>query len=121
MRFTVLLIALLAQASQPTFKSGVNLVEVDVVVTDKAGQPVRGLTREDFEVLEDGKNVGIEAFTTIDLPATPANKKVGSLDRSAASTPESHSAARGTKQTFEGTGAPTWARCRGASSKACGR
>ena len=44
MRFTALLIALLAQASQPTFKSGVNLVEVDVVVTDKAGQPVRGLT-----------------------------------------------------------------------------
>ena len=85
MRFTALLIALLAQASQPTFKSGVNLVEVDVVVTDKAGQPVRGLTREDFEVLEDGKNVGIEAFTAIDLPAAPAGEKVGSLDRSAVS------------------------------------
>ena len=49
---------LLAQAahSRP-FKSGVNLVEVDVVVTDKAGQPVRGLRREDFEVTEDGKPV----------------------------------------------------------------
>ena len=58
MRFTALLLVLLAQAaSQPTFKSGVNLVEVDVVVTDKAGQPVRGLRQEDFEVTEDGKPV----------------------------------------------------------------
>ena len=85
MRFTALLIALLAQASQPTFKSGVNLVEVDVIVTNKAGQPVRGLKREDFEVLEDGKSVGIEAFTAVDLPAAPAGEKVGSLDRSAVS------------------------------------
>jgi len=85
MRSLALLVALLAQASQPTFKSGVNLVEVDVVVTNKAGQPVRGLTREDFEVLEDGKRVGIEAFTAIDLPAAPAGEKVASLDRSAVS------------------------------------
>ena len=44
MRATAFLLVVLAQAaSQPTFKSGVNFVEVDVVVTDKAGQPVRGM------------------------------------------------------------------------------
>ena len=44
MRAAAMVLVMLAQAaSQPVFKSGVNLVEVDVVVTDKAGQPVRGL------------------------------------------------------------------------------
>ena len=54
MRIPAVLLVLLAQAAaQPTFRSGINLVEVDVVVSDKAGQPVRGLTQDDFEILED--------------------------------------------------------------------
>jgi hypothetical protein len=32
----------------PAFRSGVELVQVEVVVTDKNGTPVRGLTKEDF-------------------------------------------------------------------------
>jgi VWFA-related protein len=76
----------LAQAaSQPTFKSGVNLVEVDVVVTDRAGQPVRGLRQEDFEVTEDGKAVRVETFTAIDLPAAPPGAVVPTADRSGVS------------------------------------
>src|SRR6187455_3079834 len=35
------------------FSSGVNLVEVYAAVTDEAGNPVTGLTRADFTVLED--------------------------------------------------------------------
>jgi VWFA-related protein len=40
----------------------VNLVNIDVVVTDKEGRRVRGLTREDFTLLEDGKPVEITHF-----------------------------------------------------------
>jgi VWFA-related protein len=40
----------------------VSVVNLDVFVTDKKGQPVTGLTQEDFEVLEDGKPVQITNF-----------------------------------------------------------
>ena len=33
----------------------VNIVNVDVSVTDRAGHPIGGLTRDDFEVYEDGR------------------------------------------------------------------
>lgn len=41
------------QAS-PTFKTETRAVDVDVVVFDKHGQPVKGLRKEDFVVTEDG-------------------------------------------------------------------
>ena len=40
----------------------VRVVDVDVVVTDKAGRRVTRLTRNDFEVLEDGKPQTIPNF-----------------------------------------------------------
>jgi VWFA-related protein len=88
--YTRLLAALLLAFSQqtgqpPTIRSGVNLVEVDVVVTDKAGLPIRGLRQQDFEVLEDGKPVGIVAFSAIDLPLASPDEKIPVLDRSGAS------------------------------------
>ncbi len=43
------------QPQQPVFKSGVQIVEVDVRVFDKEGRFVENLTRDDFEVLEDGQ------------------------------------------------------------------
>ncbi len=42
------------QPQQPVFKSGVQVVEVDVRVFDKDGRFVEDLTRDDFEVLENG-------------------------------------------------------------------
>ena len=39
-----------AQPPSPTFPSKVELITVDVVVVDKKGQPVPGLTRDDFVV-----------------------------------------------------------------------
>jgi VWFA-related protein len=42
------------QPPQPIFRGGLNLVLVDVVVRDKSGAVVRGLTADDFELLEDG-------------------------------------------------------------------
>ena len=54
-----------------TFKVEVNYVEIDAVVTDSSGNFVRGLTRDDFEVLEDGKPQAIQTFSYIELPAQP--------------------------------------------------
>ena len=39
----------------PTFRQGIDLITVDVVVTDRDGQPVRTLTVDDFQVYEDGR------------------------------------------------------------------
>jgi VWFA-related protein len=55
-------------APQPTFKLRVDYVEVDVVVTDKTGTLVRDLKKEDFQVLEDGKNQTVTNFTHVDIP-----------------------------------------------------
>src|SRR5688500_4665977 len=58
-----------AGSQQPppvTFKTEVNYVEVDAVVTDQQGNFVRHLTKDDFEVLEDGKPQKVELFSEID-------------------------------------------------------
>ena len=60
------------------FTSSVNLVEVYASVVDSTGQPIRGLTQSDFEILEDGQPQPIAAFTAGDFPLTAAL----ALDRS---------------------------------------
>jgi VWFA-related protein len=49
--------------AMPLFKSSVNLVLVDVVVRDRKGAVVRGLTSSDFELIEDGKRQDILTFS----------------------------------------------------------
>jgi len=46
-------------------KIDVNVVNVDVAVTDRAGNPVRGLTRDDFEIFEDGKLQKVTNFYAV--------------------------------------------------------
>lgn len=61
---------LLAQeTNQPTFRTGVELVQLDVTVLDDKRQAVRGLSVSDFTVLEDGVPRPIRAFTAVDVPA----------------------------------------------------
>src|SRR6266699_3635821 len=44
-------------------RSQVNMVLVDVRVTDKSGRPITDLKREDFKILEDGAPQSITAFS----------------------------------------------------------
>ena len=53
------------QQRPPVFRAGVNAVRVDVIVTDKAGNPVSDLTAADFDVQEDGKPQDIDLFKLI--------------------------------------------------------
>jgi VWFA-related protein len=57
-------------APQPsvTFRAETNFVEVHAIVTDETGAFVRDLTRDDFEILEDGRLQTPAAFSLIDLP-----------------------------------------------------
>ena len=51
----------------------VNVVNVDIFVTDKDGNPVSGLDKNDFEIREDGKRVEIANFEVVDRGAAPAS------------------------------------------------
>jgi VWFA-related protein len=56
-----------------TFRVEVNFVEIDAVVTDAQGHFVRDLTRDDFELLEEGQPQSVAAFTLVDLPVRKAD------------------------------------------------
>ena len=51
-----------------TFRAEIEYVEVDAVVTDERGNLVKGLTREDFEVYEDGKPQKVAFFSPVVIP-----------------------------------------------------
>ena len=54
------------RAPQP-FRTGINFVRVDVIVTDRQGKPVLDLKPEDFQVFEDGKPQAVEQFSVIKI------------------------------------------------------
>ena len=76
-----------AQASQqPVFRSGVDLIAVDVAIVDKNGNPVTGVRPDQFEVTVDGKprrvvSAEFVEFASREKPgeATPAAEKPAQL------------------------------------------
>lgn len=63
------------QAPSPSFRVNARLVVLDLVVTDKAGAPVEGLTAGDFKVWEQGQPQRIRSFeppAAHALPSAPA-------------------------------------------------
>ena len=55
--------------AQPTFRTGVELVSVTAVVSDGRGRPVRALTRDDFQVFDDGERRPVVEFWADDAAA----------------------------------------------------
>ncbi len=56
------------QPQQPTIRTGINFIRVDVLVTDrKTGKPVTDLTPADFAVVEDNTPQTVETFRLIDM------------------------------------------------------
>jgi len=55
---------------QATFRAGVETVAVYATVQDRAGRLVPGLTRDDFEVFDDGRPVEITTFSSNPVPIT---------------------------------------------------
>lgn len=62
-----------ATPAQPAviFRTDANFVEVNAIVTDARGEIVKGLSREDFELYEDGRPQTPTVFALVDLPAAP--------------------------------------------------
>ena len=57
-----------AQVSAPTFRTGVDLVALNVVVTDSANKFVTGLAQTNFSVFEDGVQQEVSFFGASDVP-----------------------------------------------------
>lgn len=68
------------QTPTPAFRSNVSVVVVDVVVRDRSGAIVRGLTAGDFEVREDNRPQEIRSFDFEEVTtAPPASAPVPAL------------------------------------------
>jgi VWFA-related protein len=69
----------LAQAQQSLFFDTVDVrvVNVEVIVTERDGPPVTGLTRQDFEVFEDGNAVEISNFFVVEGREVARQEEVG--------------------------------------------
>lgn len=59
-----------AGGQQPTFRAGVDAIQMDVYVTDENDRPVSGLTQQDFEVFQNGKPQAITTFAPVELADT---------------------------------------------------
>ncbi len=68
----------LAAQEKPFFETvDVNVVNVEVTVTDKDGNPVTGLGRDDFEIYEDGELMELSNFYAVEGRAPAAAPDAG--------------------------------------------
>ena len=56
----------------PIFRTGINFIRVDAIVTDGDDNPVTDLTVDDFEIIEDGAPQTVESFQLVEISAVPA-------------------------------------------------
>ncbi len=64
--------ASLAAQQQPTFRARTDLVQLDVVVVDAEGRPVRGLTKDDFLISDRTRPQAVAVFEEIAHERPPA-------------------------------------------------
>ena len=73
---------LLAQApQQPTFRVQVEAIEIDASVTDARGNVVTDLTKDDFDIFEDGKPQTITSFALVNLPFARGERPLFAANR----------------------------------------
>ncbi len=53
------------QQPPPRIRTGINFVRVDIIVTDRQGNPVLDLKQDEFRLKEDGKPQAIESFSVV--------------------------------------------------------
>ena len=63
----------------PTFRTEVEYVEVDALVTDEQGRFVPGLRKEDFRIFEDGKPQTIANVALVEIP-TDSGERPGGVE-----------------------------------------
>jgi Ca-activated chloride channel family protein len=73
------LLAVDGARAQQVFRSGIDLVTFGVTVVDRKGVPIRGLTTEDFEIVEEGRAQTIRYFTEGDKGDAPLPFHIGLL------------------------------------------
>lgn len=72
------------------YEVSVTTIPVWIKVQDKAGNPVKGLTAQDFEVFEDGKRIQTDCFEEITLQAEETQPVVTAADGAASPPVEIH-------------------------------
>src|SRR5687767_5607034 len=68
------------QQPPPSFRSSIDAVQMSVIVTDQEGNPVSGLTEDDFEILEDGKPRPITTFSAVNIPIERTERLLAESD-----------------------------------------
>ena len=82
------------QPTQPTFRTGVTIVPVDVRVLDRDGKPITDLKQSDFTVLEDGAPQEIRYFSARGLVPIPVPQATKPAVRTRSSVPLQEQSAR---------------------------
>ena len=63
------------QQQPPIFRGGTNIVRVDVTVTNRRGEPVNDLARDDFILTEDGAPQTIESCELVHVTGEPTDDR----------------------------------------------
>src|SRR5262245_26696765 len=66
------------QQQQPTFRSTVDLIAVDVQVVDGNGRPLRGLETKDFDVEIDGRRRRVVTTVLVEHDTSGQTRQIGS-------------------------------------------
>ncbi len=65
---TALAMPILIRAQQPAFRSAIDVVSMNVTVTDSTNKYITDLTEQDFEIFEDGVKQELTLFNRTNLP-----------------------------------------------------
>ena len=77
---SILILSASVASAQLRETVNVNLVEVPVTVLDRNGDPVRGLTADRFEIIDQGKVRKVTSFETIDFASKQSLKTTSPLN-----------------------------------------